>query len=63
MASPYVANLIAVIAVLIPGYFAYRASRKKQEEIHVLVNSRLTEALEEIEKLKDQLDRLGHPQA
>jgi hypothetical protein len=40
------APTIAVIA-------AYLLSRKKIQQIHVLVNSRLSEALDEIEKLRE----------
>lgn len=55
MDALYIANGVAVLAVIVPGYFAWKNSKKKQEEIHVLVNARLSEALQEIKDLKVEL--------
>jgi hypothetical protein len=50
-----------ILAVLvITAYVVQRRGQKeakvRQEEIHVLVNSRLTEALDEIASLKSRID-------
>lgn len=43
------AKMVELIIILVLGFFG----RQKLEAIHVLVNSRLTLALEEIQSLKD----------
>jgi len=49
---PIVVALIAGVAPMTAVIISSRKSGRKMEEIHVLVNSRLTQALEEIESLK-----------
>ena len=48
-------NVIGLASVVVPGYFAYKNMKAKTQEIHVLVNARLTEALAEIKALKAQV--------
>jgi hypothetical protein len=50
-------SVISTVGVILAAIITATASRqkKKLEEIHVLVNSRLTEALEEITALKEAL--------
>ena len=48
-----VAGLPALLAVIL----SHRQAGKKIEQVHVLVNSRLSEALDEIASLKVTLDR------
>lgn len=67
------ANGLAAAAILVPGYFAYRRQRidaalahvtasqavDRVEEIHVLVNGRLTQTLNKMEALEHEVERLG----
>jgi hypothetical protein len=56
----YVPIITAVIAGIVPMsavVLSYRKQSTKMEEIHVLVNSRLTEALDEISSLKATMER------
>ena len=56
----YVPIITAVIAGIVPMtavVMSYRKQSTKMEEIHVLVNSRLTEALDEIASLKVTMER------
>lgn len=48
-----IAAIIGAVAVIIAALLAKQT--KKLNEIHVLVNSRLTDALKEIKELKDHL--------
>jgi hypothetical protein len=54
---PIITALIAGIVPLTAVVLSYRRQAVKMEEIHVLVNSRLTEALTEISSLKATLER------
>jgi hypothetical protein len=54
---PIIVAVIAGIAPLTAVFLSYRKQAVKMQEIHVLVNSRLTEALDEIASLKRTLDR------
>lgn len=54
---PLYAALATSIVPLLAIVLAYRRSGKKLQEIHILVNSRLDEALTEIVSLKKMLDR------
>lgn len=49
-----IAILVAALAYVERRW--HRETKARQEEIHVLVNSRLTEALDEIVALKNRLD-------
>ena len=51
-------EVLAVITPVVIGAVGIylKVLRKGQQEIHVLVNARLTEALSEIESLKRRLD-------
>jgi hypothetical protein len=53
---PIVVALIAGVAPLTAVIVTARTSKKRVAEIHVLVNSRLTQALNEIADLKKMLD-------
>jgi len=53
---PIVVALIAGISPLTAVVVTARTSKKRVAEIHVLVNSRLTQALNEIADLKKMLD-------
>lgn len=55
MSEPIVISLIAAIAPTLAVIGTWLVQRKKLGEIHVLVNSRLTEALQQIEKLKKEI--------
>ena len=60
LAADYVPVWAALVAGLVPlagVYWSHRRAGRKIEQIHVLVNSRLTEALDEIASLKATLDR------
>ena len=54
---PIITALIAGIVPLTAVVLSYRKQSTKMQEIHVLVNSRLTEALDEIASLKVTLER------
>jgi hypothetical protein len=54
---PIITALIAGIVPLTAVILSYRKQATKMQEIHVLVNSRLTEALDEISSLKATLER------
>jgi hypothetical protein len=55
-----VVAIIGAASLIIAAVISARAGNKKQlEEIHVLVNSRLTEALDEINNLKEQIVSQG----
>jgi len=54
---PIITALIAGVVPMSAVILSYRKQSGKMEEIHVLVNSRLTEALEEIASLKVTLER------
>jgi len=51
------AALIAAVAPTLAVYFSHRRAATRIEQIHVLVNSRLTQALAEINSLKATLDK------
>ena len=60
LAADYVPIAVAAVAgvpALVAVMLSHRRAGRKIEEIHVLVNSRLSEALEEISTLKTTLDR------
>ena len=60
LAADYTPVWVAVIAgcpALVAVILSHRRAGKKMEQIHVLVNSRLTEALDEISALKGTLVR------
>jgi hypothetical protein len=55
-----VVAIIGAASLIIAAVISARAGNKKQlEEIHVLVNSRLTKALDEINNLKEQIVSQG----
>jgi len=54
---PLIVAVIAGVAPLSAVVLTYRRQATKMSEIHVLVNSRLTEALDEIQALKGTLVR------
>lgn len=50
-----VAIVVGVISILEAVHRATKGQNQKLQQIHVLVNSRLTEALEEVARLKKAL--------
>ena len=54
---PVAVAAVAGIPALLAVFLSHRVAGKKIEQVHVLVNSRLTEALDEIASLKITLDR------
>ena len=54
--QPYLIAAIAAFAPCMAVILGFIHTRKKVEEIHVLVNARLDEALNEIETLKSRYE-------
>lgn len=52
-----VAAFVAAVPPTLATLFARRETKRELGQIHVLVNSRLTEALNEIEKLREYIDQ------
>jgi len=52
-----IAALLAAIPPTLAVIFAQKKTDQQLGQIHVLVNSRLTEALDEIEKLREYIDQ------
>lgn len=48
-------NWLVILSPILPVVVGYFLTRKRLTEIHILVNSRLTDALKEIEILKTLL--------
>ena len=52
--TPLTVALIAAVAPILAVIVAHRRGQAKLQEVHVLVNNRLDEALLEIEELKQE---------